>query len=295
MTIWNKLNRFCDLYDCWDDRVDFLEKAIELSCKQKAWNDMFESLTRQAWTLIMLQKLEEAGKKLCRAELLLLEYPDSIKSSSSLFYFYHCSFIFHTRSDNTLDNAKKVLEKLDYYVGAKEGESLDDLSLLRRRINLLRDSAKLDYLQAHKAKQEGDCNLFKKLIHRSLCKYWSCLRKAKSLGWQRGICYTHNKIADIYLDLAEYCQNPRKPRKFLNNAGKSLKEGQCIAIYNHNKRRIAGYLLSHARLSMLQKDYLDAICRGEAAKHEYGQLNNQIKVQESEGLIEKSGQLSCLK
>lgn len=314
MLIWNRLNRFCDLYGYWDNRIDYLNLAIELSSKYQMFNELFESLNRKSWTLVMQHKLGDAKKHLNRAEE--LRQQKNIENSSSLFYFYHCQFTFYTHS-NDLIKAEEALLKLAYLAVAKEGENINisDDSLKRRKINIARSSAKLDRLQARDIQDENS-KLSVELIERSLNKYLLCLEDAVSLGWKRGICYLYHKIADIYLDLADNDQeNMEKRWNFLSYADTYLNQGQNIAIRNHNQRRIAGYLLSHARLSMLkadcmkesvqrgtdsfenlenllgrqkcQKIYQEAIDDSTQAKDKYQELKNKTKVKECRKVIEK--------
>jgi hypothetical protein len=322
MTIWNRLNRFCDLYGYWDNRIEYLNLAIELSDQYQMYDELFDSLTRKAWTLIMQNKLGDAKKSLKRAAVISRQQKN-IKNSSSRFYFYHCLFTFYARSyvnsdepsnaEKAFSNAEKTFVELAYLAEAAEGEQVDDASLKRRKINIERNSAKLDYLQAIK---EENSKLSKELIERSLNKYLLCLEDAVSLGWKRGICYLHNKIADIYIRKAEDIQESVKKREgFLRNADTYLDQAQNIAIRNHNQRRIAGYLLSYARISMLKADclkesaqtdkisledsgdesgrqtcqeiYQEAIYHSKQAKNKYQELKNKNKVKECKEVIEE--------
>jgi predicted nucleic acid-binding protein len=311
MTIWNRLNRFCDLYGYWDNRIEYLNLAIELSSQYQMDDELFNSLTRKAWTLIMQNKLGDAKKNLKRAAFISRQQK-KIKNSSLCFNFYHCLFTFYARSNDPI-KAEEAFVELAYLAKALEEEQVDDASLKRRKINIARNSAKLDYLQAI---EEENSKLSKELIERSLTKYLLCLKDAVSLGWKRGICYLHNKIADIYIHKAEDIQESVKKReKFLKNAETYLDQAQNIAVRNHNQRRIAGYLLSYARISMLKADclkesaptdkisledsgdelgrqtrqeiYQEAIYHSTQAKNKYQELKNKTKVKECNEVIEE--------
>jgi predicted nucleic acid-binding protein len=292
--IWNQLNHFSDLYNHYNDRIHYLELGIELSAKYSVSNNLFDYLTRKAWTLIMQNEFNEAKESLERAEEIL---NSTTICSSSLSYFYHCYFTFFAHS-NDLKNAEDILVKQFYFAGAIEGEDIDSGSLKRREINCLRNSAKLDHLQAKATKKENS-KLFNAFTERSLKKYQLCLDNAISLGWRRMTCYLYNKIADIYLDLAEDFQdNLSKRSEFLEIVEEYLDRGQPIAIINRNQRRIAGYDLSRGRLSNILADdlervakiekYNEAICNCEKAKDKYKQDNNQNKIEECDDLIEDS-------
>ena len=311
MTIWNRLNRFCDLYGYWDNRIEYLNLAIELSSQYQMYDELFNSLTRKAWTLIMQNKLGDGKKNLKRAAVISRQQK-SVKNSSSHFYFYHCLFTFYVRS-NDLISAEETFVKLAYLAEAPQEEQVDDASLKRRKINTMRNSAKLDYLQAI---EEENSKLSKELIERSLNKYILCLEDAVSLGWKRGICYLHNKIANIYIHKAENIKESVKKREeFLKNADTYLDQAQNIAVRNHNQRRIAGYLLSYAQISMLKADclkesaqrdkisledsgdksarqtcqeiYQEAIYHSKQAKNKYQELKNKTKVKECKEVIEE--------
>jgi hypothetical protein len=239
----------------------------------------------------MQHKLGDAEKSLKLAKNILCQQK-TVEKTSSLFNFYHCQFTFYTHN-NELINAEKSLIELAYLAQPAEREQVSETSLKRRKINIMRDSAKLDHLQAKELIKEENSKLSKELIERSLKKYLLCLEDAISLGWKRGVCYLHNKIADIYLDLAEDDREAIEKRwEFLNHADTHLSQGQNIAIRNHNQRRIAGYLLAHARLSMFKGDclkesaqidetYQEAMKHSEQARDKYRELNNKTKVKEA--------------
>jgi predicted nucleic acid-binding protein len=283
--MWNQLNRFSDLYDRRDDRIHYLNLGIELSSKYSMTNDLFDCLTRKAWALIMQHKLNNARLSLNRAEK-IIEEPGIIIERSSLFYFYHCQFTFYTHNDD-LGNAEKTLVKLSYLTGAVEGEEINDKSLKRRKINFQRDSAKLDHLQA-KANKKENGELPRELVERSLDKYRLCLDDAISISWKRMISYLFNKIADIYLDLAEDCQNDLpKQYKFLETTEGYLDEGQPIATNNRHQRRIAGYNLSRARLSSLKSDYLIRLAQVENQKSQQKYEEAGVSFKQSDNLLKE--------
>jgi hypothetical protein len=254
--LWNLLNRFCDLYGYHNDRIFWLDKIIKLSQERQNWSDYLSALTSKAWTLIMINRLDDAKDCKATAKNVLdraKEKFELVDDISLQFRYYHCWSLYHTHTQQ-LDLAREDLARSRNLFDTVKAQNLSDKLLTRHKINHMSDFAKVDY---EEGLMESVINpdLAKKLFAESEQKMLSCLELAKSIGWQRGIAYLCNKIANINLDIAQITQEPKDKQDLLNRVEQYLGIGKPIADRNKcNQRRTGSYLLSSARLELMKSD-----------------------------------------
>lgn len=222
--LWKQLNHFADLYGYWSDRVVWLDWLIRLSQSTADWATYVFALSRKAWTLTMIDQPDS----LVEAESLLdkawnLRHKADFETQS---YLAHHRSVFYIRCKRYQEAEQALLEQRNV-LAMSRNTSIESRTLIRHRINFLRDQAKLDYEQGH-------LDLARK-------RYEVVLRQAQKINWLRGVCYARNKLADVALS-----QND------LERAEKHLIAGCPIAKQNRNKRRLAGYERSFAWLEKLR-------------------------------------------
>jgi hypothetical protein len=257
--LWNLLNRFCDLYGKHNDRIFWLDKIIYLSKERENWSDYLSALTSKAWTLIMINRLDETRDcKVSAKSVLELagEKLELVNDSFLFFRYYHCLNLYYTHNGR-LPDAEEALIQQRYSLGLIETENTNGKLLIRCKINHISNFGKIAHEEGlMKIDPDNKDNLDYNLA-KTLFAMLSCLDLAISIGWQRGICYLCNKIANINLDLAQITEEAKEKQNLLNRVGEYLKMGQPISDRNEcNKRRTGSYLLSFARLELMQNDYV---------------------------------------
>jgi hypothetical protein len=218
--LWNNLNHFADLYGYWSDRIVWLNHMIELSQQNNDITSYVSSLSRKAWTLMMIAQvscLVEAERLLDKAWELRHHAAWDTQN-----YLAHHRTIFYTRTGRYLD-AEQALGEQHQILENTDQHLIEARQWDRFKLNFLKDQAKLD-LRQHK-------------IALAQRRFEVALQKAKEINWQRGICYAHNQLANIALVQEDF-----------QRAETHLREGIAIARRNRNKRRIAGLEKSFAKL-----------------------------------------------
>lgn len=221
--LWDSVNHFADLYSYNDDRVKWLNYLIEISRKNENWDRYVMQLSRQAWTQIIFDRqdtLRIAGDLLTQTN----EYLER-SSINTQYYSAHVSFVYHIHQKE-YERSEQSLKKQESLLGLLEKSNVDEKMLIRHTINLFRNKAKLAYVQ-------NNLDVAQSIFE-------DVLEKARQIEWLRGVSYTLNKLADVALD-----------QKELEKAKRYLDEGYIIATNNNNKRRIAGYAKSSARLAKM--------------------------------------------
>jgi NB-ARC domain len=239
--LWKHLNHFADLYGYWSDRVRWLDSLIELSQLNRDTAGYVFALSRKAWTLVMINNPDS----LAEAEPLLKEAWDLRREidPENQNYLAHHRVIFYIRCKR-YQEAEQALEEQKDMLNVLQGISIDDRVLIRHELNFLRNRAKLDYELEN--------------LEQARKQFEVVLQKAEEINWLRGVCYVHNKLANIALRQQD-----------LMCAEKHLVAGLPIAKRNRNKRRLAGYEESFAQLEKLRGDGKAAQRWAVLAAHHY--------------------------
>jgi hypothetical protein len=255
--LWCLLNRFCDLYGYHNDRIFWLDKVIELSQERQNWSDYLSALISKAWTLVMINRLDDAKDCKDTAKDVLDRAKEKfqlVNDISLQFRYYHCWSLYYTHT-RSLDLAREKLVRGRNLFNKIEAKNLDNKLLIRHQINHMSDFSKVDYEQAL-MESASNPDAAEQLFIESEQTMLSCLELAKSIDWQRGIAYLCNKIANINLDIAKIAQARKDDRDLLDRLDRVeqyLKIGKPIADRNKcNQRRTGSYLLSSARLESIR-------------------------------------------
>ncbi len=230
--LWDHLNHFADLTGYWNEQLFWLDWFIDQSKKREDWQTYIQSLSRKAWTLTMQGSASYEEVKVLSNEAWGMRDDASLLLQD---YLAHNRIILLTRTGN-YQLAKEVLAEknrvIDLLVQQYQGLSLnkEETRLLeRRKINSLRDEAKLNF-------KEGYLEDAKK-------QYFEVKERAAKIQWQRMECYSKNELADICIQQGD-----------LESAEKYLKSGERTAITNRNSRRYACYQMSFAEIYLQRQD-----------------------------------------
>jgi tetratricopeptide (TPR) repeat protein len=167
--------------------------------------------------LTMMGKFDEAQEILVEAWN-LCPYADVIVQD----YLHHNSAVFHIRQSN-FQKASEILNNKEQLIGLMG--NIDEGQVIRCQINTWRDKGKIAFKQQQFAEAEDI--------------YQKVLMASDGIGWYRAYCYTCNILANINIDLGNF-----------EKAQSYLEKGLPIAERNRNKRRIAYYKCSQAKIEM---------------------------------------------
>jgi tetratricopeptide (TPR) repeat protein len=248
---WSYLNRFSDLYSHSDERIYWSEKIMELSYRYEQWEDYFKAAVSKAWTLTMRGDIVKAKKEMAKAK----EKKDFVNNCLHMLSFYHCYFVIYVHS-NEFDLAVKSLDKQRMMLENLKQSSLNLHDIGRAEVNLRRNLARLNYgrgLFQIKNIKDNKEKLYEgiKLLEESITDFEICLDLSKDTNWQRGMGYSHNRIADAQIELSKYCDKQKKV-ELLKNAKEHIEAGLPIAVTNKNRRRLGEYYLSLSNLYLQQ-------------------------------------------
>jgi hypothetical protein len=155
---------------------------------------------------------------------------------------------------------------------------------VRYEINCIGDSARIDHLEGlikfENAKCLREVNEANELLKHAKEKLVSSLKKAIEIDWTRGICYIHNKLANITLDLASKNDSSQEKIILIEEAEEYLNYGKNQSIFKNNKRREAGYLLTSARLENMKNSSYNGEEEAISATKIYKEIGDTRKIKE---------------
>jgi hypothetical protein len=287
ISLWNSLNRFSDIYGYWDQRILWLNRSIKLAYQNNDRDNLFSLLTKKVWTLIMKNQLNEAKECLNFANNFLPQ----INEISLKFSFYHCSCLFYVREKN-INKAKKILKKhLDLFSVLKINLEASDPVYIRHEINYIGDSAKIKHLEGmvklNSAKCSQDIKQANLFLKDAKEKFVLALKKAKEIDWTRGICYFHNKLVNLNLDLTLKNEDLQERKQLIEEAQKYLEEGKNEKNFEHNLRRKAGYYLAESRLENIKNSSYNGEKEAKIALTIYKKLGDTRKQEQSKEQLGK--------
>jgi tetratricopeptide (TPR) repeat protein len=215
--LWQKVNRYANIYVCWDDRVLWLDWLAQAAEKRGDWETFVYALSRQGWTLTLAgreKNLEEAKKILIQAwdlrhhaDLGIQDY--LAKSLAAL-----CIRQGHYKeAHGWLD----IKENLVYQAHFLEKDKV-------------RYSTTVPYYRAEIHYLEGNYEAAKDL-------YQQVRQQARDSDYQRRVNYAQNRLAEIAIKQGH-----------LEEAEKLLQPSLDIASRNKDQRLITSYHRSYAYL-----------------------------------------------
>jgi adenylate kinase family enzyme len=254
-TIWLKVNRLADLYGHWEDRIKWLDVLMH---HYKNHNDVngidtyAQCLSSKGWTLTMFgdRFYQEAQKTLEKAWKL-----EDVNSWRRSYISHNLTILYYRRGSEYFGKAKDMIteqEALLYYQRGSEyfGKAKDMITeqealyktnqassstedkpdLERLLINILRDKAKIEFLEgnyidAHK-------------------KYLKCLRMSQEIDWVRMTSYFNYMLAATLLKQTGSTVDSEKLDRILSY----IAEGIHIAKSNNSRRRLAYFKELYASL-----------------------------------------------
>jgi LuxR family glucitol operon transcriptional activator len=234
--LWDHLNHFADLSGYWSERIFWLDWFIDQSKKREDWQTYVQSLSRKAWTLTLQGSESYKEAKTLSNEAWELRIHASLELQD---YIAHNRITLLIRTGN-YQLAKEILTEKNKVIDLLVQRDDEETRFLeRRKINSLRDEAKLNFKQGY--------------LEDAKKQYFEVKERTAKIQWQRMECYAKNELADICIQQGD-----------LESAEKYLKSGERTAITNRNSRRYAYYQMSFSEIYSQRQD--QKLARETAAK-----------------------------
>ncbi|MEA5466365.1 tetratricopeptide repeat protein [Leptothoe sp. PORK10 BA2] len=215
--LWQRVNRYANIYVCWDDRVlwhDWLAHAAE---RRGDWATFVYALSRQGWTLTLAgreKNLEEANKILIQAWELRhhadLGIQDYLAKSLAALCIRQGRY---TEAHHWLDMKEALVNQANF----------EDKDRIRYSTTVPYYRAEIYYL-------EGNYEAAKEL-------YQQVRQQARDSDYQRRFNYAQNRLAEIAIKQDD-----------LEEAEKLLQPSLDIANRNKDQRLVTSYQRSYAYL-----------------------------------------------
>ncbi|OUL31129.1 tetratricopeptide repeat protein [Nostoc sp. 106C] len=245
--LWKDLNHFADLYGYWQDRLACLNWLLDKSRDFGDVETLVYALARKIWTLTMMGNYDGAEQLIAEAWE-LHACTDTILQD----YLAHNTAVLYIRQKRYQD-AHEVLDKKAALVADMNG--IEERVIIRCTVNTMRDRAKIFLKQGR--------------FDEAKAIYEKILDATERIGWNRLYCYTHNILANIAIE--QCCWK---------KAQEHLDAGLPIAKRNRNKRRLAFYKFSSAKLERALGNTDLAWKLANEAKDDFNRLGMMREVEE---------------
>lgn len=220
-TLWKRVNRYANIYVCWDDRVLWLDWLINAAEKRGDWATFVYALSRQGWILTLTSRqknLEEAD--------IILEQAWNLRE--------HVDFgvqDYLAKTIGALRIRQGRYEEAHYWLDIKEElvkkANFDEKESMRYSTTAPYYRAEIYYLQ-------GNYEEAKRL-------YQQVQQQADDTNYQRRVNYAQNRLAYIAIQQGN-----------LEEAEKLLQPSLDIASRNKDQRLVANYQYTYAQLEKVR-------------------------------------------
>ncbi len=224
---WKCLDHYVDLYSYWHLRLRWLTWLIRRSNRFSDFATHVYALSEKGWTLTLLghQHRAEAQKALLQAWK-IRELADADTQANLM---NHLAVYRITQGQYT-----KALQWLAYERQFVSQANLSERERIRHDIQINYYQAEIYFLQ-----QEYDRATY-------FCR--QALQEGYRKGWERFTNYAQNLLANVLIS-----------QECFPEAASLLRTGLLVAKSNHEKRRVAHYQASYARLEYAQGNKRKAI------------------------------------
>ena len=247
--LWKSIDNFVDIYGYWEARLDWWQWLQEFAYRMADLSTYVEALAAQGWTLILKGGVENeisANTKLKEAWKMKSEVDTSIQINLAISIAVIRKIqAKHHESFKYLNYAKDILNE----------SNLNKKEYTRMKITV-------DYYICEVLLSLKDYDKSKQMLEQ-------VIEQGKQIEWQRYVNYARNYLADIFIIQEEYL-----------TAENLLKTGLFIAEQNKEKRRIALYQASFARLEKARQNALEAQKWAEKALEKFNREGIQREAEE---------------
>ena len=215
--LWGNVNRYANIYVCWDDRVFWLDWLATAALKRGDWITRVYALSRQGWTLTLTGR----RKNLISAKELLLEA-------------WECrNYVDLGMQDYITKTLAALCIRQELYTEAHQWLNLKEELVNQANFDVKdkdRYSTTVPYYRAEIFYLE--CNYqAAKSLYKEVCK------QASKADYQRRVNYAQNRLAEIAMKEGNF-----------EEAEKLLQPSLDIAHRNKDQRLVASYQRSYAYL-----------------------------------------------
>lgn len=233
LQLWLKVKDYVHIQGYWHKRLDWTKWLIEKAKKREDWSNLATIILDRVYTLTFIantQELAEADKLLTPAQK-LLKYRTDSNFRFELFQeivYLKIRLKQYEEALNLLQAERKILQETP----------MPELEYQRFWFQFLYYEAQINF-HIEKYSQA------KKL-------YRQALQLAEKFDWKRAIVYTKNWWAGVLLAQASQTKTKAAVSRFLREVEELLEDGLPTAQRNQDKRCIACYQASLAKLRQLQ-------------------------------------------
>lgn len=249
--LWLNIDAYIDFKCYWRTRIHWWEWLMEKSRQRSDLSTYVQAISEKAWTLTQMNNYQsDAASQLAEAW----------KIRKALSYELQANLANHIAVHRITKN--------------KYRQALNWLNRQNDLINLAHlETKKLIRYQIHIAYYRAEINYWQKNYDKAKELFQFVIEQGNIIGWQRITNYAQNWLADILIREGN-----------LPEAEKILKVGLFIAETNRERRRIAHYQASYARLEKERDNY------EKARKYAKKALN----IFEKEAIIEDTKEIHAL-
>jgi tetratricopeptide (TPR) repeat protein len=225
--IWWQIDNFIDLYGYWQERLDWLTWLIDMSLPYADMVTHVMAKSEKGWSLLLMQGVsahQEAEKVLAEA----WNFRNQVEPSVQADIANHMAVL------KTLEkNYSAAIEWLTLEENIVQAAKLKGEKQVRHELQVAYYKAEVYY--------------FLDELDQAQALFQMVFKRGKEVGWQRFANYAQNHLADIAI-----------VRGDLEFAEQLLQSGLDEARSNSEKRRIAHYQATYARLARQQGNMVQA-------------------------------------
>ncbi len=232
-TIWLKVNRLADLYGHWEDRIKWLDVLMDHYKNHADVNGIdtyAQCLSSKGWTLTMF-----GGDKFYQEAQEILEKAwklEGVNSWRRSYISHNLTILYYRRGHEYFGKAKDMITEQEalYKTNQASSSTKDKRDLERLSINILRDKAKIEFLEGNYIDAHE--------------KYLKCLSMSQEIDWVRMTSYFNYMLAATLLKQTGSTVDSEKLDRILSY----IAEGVHIAKNNNSRRRLAYFKELYASL-----------------------------------------------
>lgn len=241
--LWINVDTYIDISGYWKTRRQRWSWLSDKSQQRGDLGTYVKSKSEESWTLTLMpgENKNEAHKLLLDAWKMRNHADDETKISLAIHF---AVFYMGKRVSEGIKSLTQGLAYLDIAQEFLEQSNLSEKLSLRFEMMIEYYRAEISYLKWENKKKSGNLeklNQAQKILE-------GVIAKGQQISWQRFTNYAQNWLADIFIE-----------QKQFNQAEELLVSGLFIATQNREKRRIAHYNATFARLEKA-RNHKDEAC-----------------------------------
>ena len=286
--LWKYLKDYASIYGYWADRLRWMNWLIDQSVERGEWFTALHCMSSKGWTLVQMWELEKETENLLKNAWELAKFEDlDVQDSLAKHLVY-------------LYIRKRELEEANRWIDKWETEIVKSLDLRRQeRLKITGQHGNIDTDKIHICQEDeeriarskinilyyrGEISFLQNDYSEAEKYFIKVIDEARKHQWTRRINYAQNWLGDISIIKAKNALEQNEldqADKLIQQAQEQLTSGFNAAEVNYDKRRIAYYKCSRAKLEKVWGHWEEKHSnRKEANKHFQKALNSAQKAKE---------------